>query len=225
MTTDDETSLDPLGYLLFVTADERFVPAELAQRIATLNALLKDMGSSMHEALRTKWLHSMHEVLADCANNVYSLSDELLGLSSTTLKALQARFHEIVEGDYSTAAEGYDEASSTIALTPGEPLKAASFLVFAHFPQEPAASDRSIPWAERHAISDSWELHFNAGIALYTQLPHACLCDCAGDAFCRASKTADAVRCYQQGLDILARRFLVRRFVRVGILHSPLLFV
>ena len=189
MTTEEIASLNPLEMLLFVAADERFVPEELAKTIKTASVLLEDAGANMSEQMKTRWKERVVAATAHCDNNDYGQAPEMQQLCNAALRALEGRFYEVVEKDYLMAGSCYEQAAKVSSLSYEELLNLAALLNLGVLKE--LKGDEGI---QRML----WFGNF-----IYP--PHAAkLWARAGDVYCRLQeRITDAQQCYERGLEIL----------------------
>lgn len=196
MAQEDKTLLDPLKQLLFVVADERFVPRELASTINTSNALLEDLGAKMAPHMRARWKEKVVGAAAGCEANRYSQDVEMQKLCTAALRALEGRFCEIVEKDYLMASGRYEQAANTIGFISDAEIDKVGKIVFKSVAQ--GREERLSADSDETAQAARWFLWF------HFVPPVVGLWDWAGDAYCQMEgRMGDAQRCYEHGLEVL----------------------
>jgi hypothetical protein len=200
MADQERTLIDPLKELTTVVADEQFVGAHMAGRINALSALLADLGNRMNEELRRRWIDRMAEAVSACHANTCGLSPDIQRLSTCAVRALEGRFHAVVEEDYLKAVACYEEAAEAADFVPSELLERTRVLLggaLAEWSRGPVPDNESPVWRQ---IPE----HARALTMWLSRLPAAMLWDWAGDAYCRVDgRMPDARSCYEKGLVIL----------------------
>jgi len=184
---------NPLKLLLLVVADGRCVPEELAKTINTSYVLLEDLREKMNDQLRLRWKERVAELRIHNDSNRYGQSIEMQRLYAAALEALEGRFYEVAEKDYSLTVARYEEAIKAMSLTSVGQLPLVSQMLQQELQQSisKSAHDEIIQIA-------------NVGHALNSGLVVAGLWDWAGDAYSHVEgKKGDVRGCYERGLETL----------------------